>query len=112
MIINGEGEESQEKEGPSADSNCVCKEVAVEVCVPAPFTSHTLDSGQCGLLRLALESQEHSFASSHVHSGSKLLLLKIGNKGLLSFFPFGKEAMVSTSSLQTFRNKFCDWGRL
>ena len=28
-------------EGPSLGSNCVCKEVAVEVCAPAPFTSHT-----------------------------------------------------------------------
>lgn len=29
------------EEGPSLESICVCTEVAVEVCVPAPWTSHT-----------------------------------------------------------------------
>lgn len=32
--------------GPSLESNCACKEVAVEVCAPAPLASHTLGSGR------------------------------------------------------------------
>lgn len=64
VIIKGGGEGGEE--GPSVDSNHVCKEVAVEVCVPAPFTSHTLSwfrprqSAPPG----TQVSQEHSFASS------------------------------------------------
>lgn len=36
------GREGQGKGGGrTVDRNCVCREVAVEVCVPAPCTSHT-----------------------------------------------------------------------
>lgn len=117
VIINGKREG---EEGPSVGSNCVCKEVAVEVCAPAPFTSHTLTwfrpirSAPPG----TQVSQEHSFASSRADSESKLLLWKTegfpptGNKGLVSIFLMTENPWVFPLSLQTFTNKFCDWGRL
>lgn len=76
--------------------------------------THSLGSGQCAWPCLAPRSQKHSFASFHVDSEScacrKQMGFPTGNKKVQClFFLLAENPWVSPPSLQTFRNRFCDW---
>lgn len=110
MIINGEGKDGGE--GTAVDNNRVCKEVAWK-CFYFTHT-HLVQANvlgpawHSGLKNTALQTSMWTPKASC--ACRELMGFPTGNKKVQClFFLLAENPWVSPSSLQTFRNKFCDW---